>query len=87
MVPPFLYNMVHIGKIIEEEFCRQGRSVSWFANKLCCDRTNVYDIFKRQSLDTALLLRISQLLQHNFFQYYVVQIAPSHPSSPDRVSK
>ena len=66
--------MVHIGKIIEEEFYRQGRSVSWFADKLCCDRTNVYNIFKRESIDTALLVRISNILQHNFLQYYADEI-------------
>lgn len=81
------YGMIHIGNLIKEELRRQGRSVGWFAKELYCDRTNVYDIFKRQSLDTALLLRISQLLQHNFFQYYVVQIDPSCPSPRDRVSK
>lgn len=71
MVPPFLLHMIHIGKIIEEEFYRQGRSVSWFANKLCCDRTNVYNIFKRESIDTALLAKISRTLGHDFFSYYV----------------
>ncbi|MBE6196891.1 MAG: XRE family transcriptional regulator [Rikenellaceae bacterium] len=67
--------MIHIGNLIREELRRQGRSVGWFAEKLCCDRTNVYDIFKRGSLDTALLLRISRCLQHDFFQYYTSQIA------------
>lgn len=71
MVPPFLLHMIHIGKIIEEEFYRQGRSVSWFADKLCCDRTNVYNIFKRESIDTALLAKISRTLGHDFFSYYV----------------
>ena len=72
MVPPFFYIlMIHIGQIIEKEFYRQGRSVSWFADKLCCDRTNVYNIFKRESIDTALLLKISQTLGHDFFSYYV----------------
>jgi len=63
--------MMHIGKIIEEEFYRQGRSISWFAEKLCCDRTNVYKIFKRESIDTELLIRISLVLKHNFFIYYM----------------
>lgn len=62
--------MIHIGKLIESELHRQERSVAWFAKNLYCDRTNVYHIFKRQSLDTELLLRISQLLNHDFFIYY-----------------
>lgn len=62
--------MVHIGKLIKNELQRQGRSVSWFAEQLYCDRTNVYDIFKRQSIDTELLVRISLILKYNFFHFY-----------------
>ena len=62
--------MIHIGKKIEEIFHQQGRSPSWLAAQLCCDRTNIYSIFKRESIDTALLARISTLLNHDFFQYY-----------------
>jgi hypothetical protein len=60
--------MVHIGSLIEQELRRQERSVSWFTRKLYCDRTNVYKIFKKQSIDTQLLEQISIILQHNFFE-------------------
>lgn len=66
--------MVHIGKLIEQELRKQERTVTWFANKLYCERTNVYSIFKRESIDTALLLRISEILHHNFFDYYIKEI-------------
>lgn len=66
--------MVHIGKLIEEELRRQERSVTWFADKLCCERTNVYSIFKRQSIDTILLLRISLVLHRNFFSVYLEEL-------------
>ena len=62
--------MTHIGQIIEKELHRKERSVTWFARRLYCDRTNVYNIFRRQSLDTELLLRISIILEYNFFQIY-----------------
>jgi len=62
--------MIHIGNIIEQVFRDQGRSPSWLAKQLHCDRTNVYNIFKRESIDTALLVRISNILQHNFLKYY-----------------
>lgn len=62
--------MIHIGKRIEEELRLQERSVTWFANKLYCDRTNVYKIFRKQSIDTELLLRISAILNHDFFTDY-----------------
>lgn len=51
--------MLHIGSIIEQELRRQRRSVSWFAKELCCDRTNVYKLFKKEEVDTRLLYRIS----------------------------
>ena len=66
--------MIHIGGLIKVEMQRQGRSVSWLARQLYCDRRNVYDIFKRQSIDTQQLLRISQLLGHNFFAYYLSEV-------------
>jgi hypothetical protein len=42
-----------------------------FADQLGTVRQNVYRIFKKRHLDTGLLLKISQVLNHNFFQYYV----------------
>jgi hypothetical protein len=66
MVPPFFITMVHIGKLID----RQERSITWFAKRLYCDRSNVYAIFKRQSIDTEQLLRISIILKYNFFKPY-----------------
>lgn len=62
--------MFHIGKIIEEEVHKQGRTIKWVSEQLHCDRTNVYDIFKRKSIDTDKLFRISIILNHNFFKYY-----------------
>ena len=65
--------MIHIGQQIEEELRRQERTVTWFARKLCCNRQNVYDIFKRPNVDAELLLRISIVLERNFFDVYVAQ--------------
>lgn len=62
--------MVDIGLEIKCELKRQERTVSWFARKLCCERTNVYSIFKRKSIDTDMLTRISIILQRNFFTLY-----------------
>lgn len=62
--------MVHIGSLIEKELRRQERSVTWFASKLHCDRSNVYKIFKKQSIDTQLLEKIGIILQRNFFMEF-----------------
>ena len=75
------YWMIHIGELIKEELFRQQRTVSWFARNLYCERTNVYSIFKRKSLDTDLLFRISKLLQHNFFQHYSEELGVENNST------
>ncbi len=61
---------IFIGKQIEHELRAQERSVVWLANKLNCNRTNVYKIFQRSSLDAELLLKISNVLKRNFFESY-----------------
>lgn len=62
--------MVHVGKMIKAEFDRhpKAHTVSWLAEQLCCRRNNVYDIFNRKSVDTDLLIRLSQILKHDFFK-------------------
>lgn len=67
-------SIIHIGRLIEQELRRQERTVSWFARNLYCERANVYHIFKRQSIDTELLLRISNLLKYDFFSCYTEHI-------------
>ncbi len=60
--------MVNIGQCIKDELERQERTVSWLARKLNCTRAAVYRIFAKNSIDTALLTSISQILHRNFFQ-------------------
>lgn len=60
--------MFHIGSIVERELRKQGCSATWFAAKLRCNRQNVYNIFQRPSIDSDLLMHISLILHHNFFE-------------------
>lgn len=60
--------MKTIGELIKEELKRQERSISWFARQLSCDRSNVYRILQKNSIDTNILARISTILNHNFFE-------------------
>lgn len=59
--------MIHIGQLIKMELEAQERTPTWLAKKINCDRTNIYRIFARESIDTALLARISMALNRNFF--------------------
>ncbi len=68
---------INIGKSIEEELRCQHRTVVWLADRLNCNRTNIYKIFNRKSIDTDLLLRISIALNRNFFAQYIDRL-PFH---------
>ena len=60
--------MIHIGDRIKQRLKQINRTPSWLAQEICCDRTNVYKIFMRSSIDTALLMKISRALNYNFFK-------------------
>jgi transcriptional regulator with XRE-family HTH domain len=62
---------VEIGQKIKDVFDKRQMKLTDFADELGTVRQNVYRIFKKRHLDTGLLLKISQVLDHNFFQYYV----------------
>ena len=60
-------NKFHIGHSIKTVFDEKEMTVSEFARQIHCERTNVYTIFNRPSIDIGLLARISKVLEHNFF--------------------
>lgn len=64
-----VYDM-HIGNLIREKLNEEQKSVIWLAHELSCSRTNVYKIFSKSSIDTHVLMHISQILHFNFFQLY-----------------
>lgn len=62
--------MINIGERIKLVVEHKGMPVSEFARRINKSRENVYSIFKRTSIDTDLLATISDILEHDFFQYY-----------------
>lgn len=58
---------MHIGQKIEEELRSQERTAVWLSQQLHCNRTNVYNIFKRATIDTEQLKHISSVLHKDFF--------------------
>lgn len=56
-----------IGELIEYEVRKQEIEITEFAKLINCKRNNVYNIFDRNTIDVALLARISKVLNHNFF--------------------
>jgi DNA-binding Xre family transcriptional regulator len=61
---------IHIGKLIKNQMEKEGRNAKWLAAKLTCNRSNIYQIYKRKHLDIELLTRICIYLETDFFTYY-----------------
>lgn len=57
---------IHIGTVIKQRLGESQLTVSQFAELIHCDRTTVYDIFKRKSIDVDRLVHISRALDYNF---------------------
>ena len=57
---------LQIGRRIQDELKRQGRTVTWLAGQLGVERTSLYYTFRQNSIDIELMLRISFYLQHDF---------------------
>ena len=68
---------LHIGQLIQEQLRKDQRSVGWLARQIPCSRNHVYKIFKKPSLDSVLILRISKVMHFNFFQYYTADFLES----------
>lgn len=56
-----------IGQIIKRVVESKHLTHTEFADKICVSRTNVYGIYDRDTIDSGLLARISEALNHNFF--------------------
>jgi transcriptional regulator with XRE-family HTH domain len=65
---------IHIGNKIKSIVTKQGITVSEFGRRINKSRENVYSIFKRKTIDTGLLMTISKVLEHDFFEYYTPEL-------------
>lgn len=61
-------DMKNIGERIKTVLFSQKHTAKWLAEQLSCERTNVYDIFKRKDMNIRLLQQISAVLNHDFFK-------------------
>ena len=79
--------LINMGQMVEDVFRKfesehEGCSVKWFAEQLHCDRRNVYDIFKRYTIDTQLLTQICLVLEYNFFSDLAEKVKAQMSNNP-----
>lgn len=63
------YRNVHVGRLIKQVVKERGMTVREFAEKLYCDRKNVYKIFTKDHISTGLLWDVSRVLDFDFYSY------------------
>jgi len=57
---------IHIGSIIQQKFEESSMTIREFADRINCERTTVYHIFKYKSIDIEKLIKISEVLNYDF---------------------
>ena len=72
-----------IGTLINDEVRRQQIPITEFAKMINCRRNNVYNIFERNNIDIQLLKRISEVLNHNYFEDLAKDINLARPVQVD----
>ena len=60
----------HIGHIITQLLELQGRTITWLGKLLGYSRQNIYKILNRPWIYTDMLLKISDLLDYDFFNCF-----------------
>ena len=78
---------MHIGKCIKQKLIEQGRTTSWLAQQLSYNSTTMYKIYEKSSLDTLMLLRISRIMEYDFFQEFSKELNFSKNSHPNDKSR
>ena len=68
---------IHIGTLIQEKLAEKAMTKTEFANRINRERSTVYDIFDRKSIDTELLIDVSKALGYDFIHkvYFKEQTA------------
>ena len=69
---------IHLGNMVKRELKAQGRTVVWLARTIKMERSSIYKMFERNTLDVGLLIRISLVMDHDFFQDISNKIRDNH---------
>ncbi|GGH65340.1 hypothetical protein HNQ91_002101 [Filimonas zeae] len=61
---------IHIGQIIKSVAEERKMGATELSQHLNTSRENVYDIYRREAIDTAKLLQLSVILKYDFFEHF-----------------
>lgn len=62
---------IHIGNLIGLRLKQLGMTKAEFSRRINRSPQNIHDLLSRESVDTNLLLKISEVLNYNFFKVFM----------------
>ncbi|MDR0368687.1 MAG: helix-turn-helix transcriptional regulator [Bacteroidales bacterium] len=69
------YRNIYIGRLIKQQFEQKNISIAQFAKAIHCSRASIYNIFEAKSIDIDKLILISEALDYNFLEEYLLNDA------------
>jgi|SRR5690606_8417992 len=72
---------IHIGTLINQAVTDSGIEISRICNFMKCSENEVKKMYRKESLDTDILLKWSKLLEYDFFRIYTQHLILYAPSS------
>lgn len=76
---------IRIGAVIKAVVKEQGRTNAWLARQIGRTPNHIYKLYNGSSITVDMLIKISKLLGHNFFEDFIAEDEYSQ-SSDDIVS-
>lgn len=64
------FKEIHIGSLIQQRVTESGTAISRICNFMKCTQEEIEDIYKSKSIDIEKLLKLSKLLEYDFFRLY-----------------
>lgn len=74
---------MHIGKLIKQKLAEQGKTTLWLAQELKYNRTSMYKIYDKASINADTLLQISRIMKYDFFKDLSQELETALPSPSD----
>ncbi len=84
------YKNIHIGKYIKELVKEKGIHSNRICKFLDCNKSDILAVYNSKSLDAEILLKLSKLLEYDFFRIYsqhLILYAPPSSGKPTINSK
>lgn len=78
---------IHIGEKIKSQAKELRIGTTELAKSINTSKQNIYGIFKRESIDTALLQKFCKVLNYDFFTFFINHKLPPNIENTESIKK